>query len=100
MNPLWLTGIDIASPPTRYAYIHNGRARSSTAFELSKKSEITLYIPRSLSAGEVYLEIYDEALDTLIKEYFGAWSGTMLHIPATILYVTLLSKLWRVTLLT
>ena len=75
MNSKWFSGIDLPNMPTRYAYIHNGRERSSCAFEISKKSEITLFIPRSLSAGEVYLEVYDESLGRMLAQYAGEWSG-------------------------
>ena len=75
MNPHWFTGIEVQGAAARYEYIHNGNPCISTAFEMSEKSEISLYIPRSFGMSEVYLEIYDEALSQMITQYSGLWSG-------------------------
>ncbi len=75
MNQHWLLGVAVHSEPARYEYLHSGKKCISTAFELSKKSEINLYIPRSLSAGEVYLEVYDESLGNMLMQFSGEWSG-------------------------
>lgn len=74
MIPRWFTEIGVRGDAT-YEYIHNGRPAISTAFEITEKSEITLYIPRSLAAGEVYLEVYDEALTAMIAQYRGEWTS-------------------------
>ena len=72
MIPRWFTGIG-SRGDTVYEYIHNGKTTISTAFEITEKSEIILYIPRSLGAGEVYLEVYDESLATMLTQYEGMW---------------------------
>lgn len=75
MNQHWLLGVSVQTAPARYEYLHGGKKCISTAFEISKKSEISLYIPRSLSAGEVYLEVYDESLGNMLMQITGEWSG-------------------------
>lgn len=75
MNPHWLTGIAVQGASASYEYLHDGKPCISTAFETFEKSEITLYIPRSLGAGEVCLEVYDESLSQMIVQYYGNWSG-------------------------
>ena len=74
MIPRWFTGFGAQGDVT-YEYVHNGRPAISTAFEITEKSEITLYIPRSLAASEVYLEVYDEALTAMIVQYKGEWTS-------------------------
>lgn len=74
MNPLWLTGIDVPTGNAKYEYIHDGKPGISTAFETSEQSEIALYIPRSLGASEVCLEIYDESLVHRFCVLGGVWS--------------------------
>ena len=75
MNSNHLLAVEIQQCSLEYSYIHEGKAGISTAFEISKKSEISLYIPRSLSAGEVYLEVYDESLGNMLMQITGEWSG-------------------------
>ena len=58
----------------RYEYIHNGKLGISTAFELREKKEIKLYIPRSIGATAVVLEIYNEAVNHKVCEIEGVWS--------------------------
>ncbi len=74
MIPRWFIGFGSRGGAT-YEYIHNGKPTISTAFEITEKSEITLYIPRSLAAGEVYIEVYDESLSAMLAQYSGEWTS-------------------------
>ena len=59
----------------RYEYIHNGKVGISTAFEIKEKKEIRLYIPRSVGATTVVLEIYNESVNNRVLEISGEWDG-------------------------
>ena len=51
---------DVSSLVGRVLYLHNGKALGSGAFELNKKEELRILLPRQLGVVSVFLRLYDE----------------------------------------
>ena len=75
MNLKHLTAVEVQSASGEYKYIHGEKEGISTAFEFKENARILLYIPRSLGATDVYLEVYDESVCYKINEICGEWQG-------------------------
>jgi len=59
---------DVSSLTGRVLYLHGGKALGSGAFELSKKAELRILLPRTLGVVSVFLKLYDETVSSL-KRY-------------------------------
>ena len=59
---------DVSSLRGRVLYLHNGKALGSGAFELNKKAELRILLPRRLGVFSVFLRLYDENV-ALMKTY-------------------------------
>ena len=59
---------DVSSLVGRVLYLHNGKALGSGAFELNKKAELRILLPRQLGVVSVFLRLYDESV-SFVKDY-------------------------------
>ena len=75
MNPNQYMAVEMQSFRAEYEYIHNGKARISTAFKINEKAEICLKLPRNISNPTIFLEIYAEDVHTMVHEIYGEWAG-------------------------
>ena len=75
MNLHQFMAVGVQSCRGEYEYIHNGKARTSTAFEIKEKAEIFLKIPRSLGTLSAVFELYSENESSFIREISGEWQG-------------------------
>ena len=57
---------DVSSLAGKVLYLHNGKALGSGAFELNKKAELRILLPRRLGVVSVFLRLYDESV-TFVK---------------------------------
>lgn len=75
MNPQHFAAVETGHNRAEYQYLHSGTPRISTAFDVKEKAEILLKIPRSLGTTEAFLEIYNESMDSMLRESVGEWNG-------------------------
>ena len=62
MKSLRISYSDVSSLVGRVLYLHNGKALGSGAFELNKKAELRILLPRRLGVVSVFLRLYDESV--------------------------------------
>lgn len=62
MKSLRISFSDVAYMTGRVLYLHNGKALGSGAFELNKKAELRILLPRELGVVSVFLKLYDESV--------------------------------------
>ena len=53
---------DVSSLVGKVLYLHNGKTLGSGAFELNKKAELRILLPRQLGVVSVFLRLYDESV--------------------------------------
>lgn len=60
---------DVSSMLGKVLYLHNGKVLDTGAFELNKKAELRILLPRELGVVSVFLKLYDEtvAFDRLFE---------------------------------
>ena len=68
MESLRVSFSDVSSLVGRVLYLHNGKALGSGAFELNKKAELKILLPRGLGATSLALKLYDESV-SLVGKY-------------------------------
>ena len=54
MNPNQYMAVEMQSFRAEYEYIHNGKARISTAFKINEKAEICLKLPRNIGNPTIF----------------------------------------------
>ena len=59
---------DVSSLSGKVLYLHKGKALGSGAFELNKKAELRILLPRRLGVVSVFLRLYDESV-AFVKTY-------------------------------
>ncbi len=75
MDPQRFSVVEMQHNRAEFEYIHNGKPRISTAFEIKEKAEISLKIPRLLGTTNAYMEIYDENAALRLLEIEAEWAG-------------------------
>ena len=68
MKSLRISFSDVSSYVGRVLYLHNGKELGTGAFELNKKAELRILLPRSLGVVSVFLKLYDESV-SFTKKY-------------------------------
>ena len=66
-------GSDISDTKVKIEYLHNGQNSMSSAFEINECATVRLLLPRKLGVVSVFIEIFNEAEDTLILKNALDW---------------------------
>ena len=79
MYSIDFSGIDLATVNAKIEYTHNGKASTSPAFEINECGAVRILLPRSLGVVSVFIEVFNEAEDTLVYKNTLEWSDIRLE---------------------
>ncbi|MBQ3017237.1 MAG: glycoside hydrolase family 13 protein [Clostridia bacterium] len=67
MKSLRISFSDVSYLCGKVAYLHDGEDIGSGAFDINKKAELRILLPRSLGVVSVFAKIYNESLTNFVK---------------------------------
>ena len=75
MSPYQRLFLNAVSSRGRIEYFHNFKSRRCSAFEMGDEKSVLITIPVALGATSMFLEIYDESGERLLREIEGVYLG-------------------------
>lgn len=67
MKSLRILSSDVSCFSGKIEYLHDGEDIGSGAFDISKKAELRILLPRSLGVVSVFAKIYDESMANIVN---------------------------------
>jgi hypothetical protein len=58
---------DVSYIRGKVQYIHEGRELATGAFDINKKAELRILLPRSLGVVSVFAKIYNESMSNIVN---------------------------------